>query len=200
MWVMNNRPSTGWVAQIRRKTRAEYHRAVKLLKSNKNNEIKNKLSQELSNKNSKGFQQTISKINKTNCESNVVIEKKCGIEACKVFKSKYEALYNKYSRGEAFDFVTRLTKEGINDKCCKSNEGNHYHNVTVADVKKAVHRLKRGQYDNNTEQYADSIINGSDKLFVLLSFLYSIMITHGYCNHFVNNVTIRPLLKDAKKI
>ena len=199
MWVMNNRPCTGWVAQIRRKTRAEYHRAVKVLKGNKEKELKIKVSNELSNNNSKGFWQIINKMNKTNSENNVVIEKKCGTEACEVFKTKYEALYNQYTRNEAFDDISRTTKDGIKDSCCINNKGNHYHNVTVEEVKKVMQSLKRGQYDSNIQQYSDSIINGCDKLFVFLSFLYSIMISHGYCNHFLNDVTIRPLLKDVRK-
>ena len=50
----------------------------------------------------------------------------------------------------------------------------------VSDVLDAVKHLKRGKHDGNIGYFSDHIINGSPRLYVQLSLLFSSMLSHGY--------------------
>ena len=73
----------------------------------------------------------------------------------------------------------------IKHKCGNVSEGNvcecHTDTISVDDVICAVKQLKSGKKDCDENLYSDHIMHGSHKLYVLLSLLFSAMLTHGYC-------------------
>ena len=73
------------------------------------------------------------------------------------------------------------------------------HVVTPQIVKSVLQKLKHNQYDDCCGIMSDCLINGSDRLFVALSFLYTIMIKHGYQTKLINTVKLVPIPKDKKK-
>jgi len=97
-WVEQRRPSVGWVAYMRRRTRADYHKAIKAIKTNKDKIIREKVAQSLSNSNHNQFWKNINKLKPSTKTANNVIDGKCGINACNIFKDKYEKLYNTVPR------------------------------------------------------------------------------------------------------
>ena len=171
LWNMNDRPSTGWVAQIRRRTRAEYHRAIKELKKEKDEIVKDRLSIELCDGDSRKFWNSVNKLKRGNEDSSIVIKGKSGKDACDVFKNKYQSLYNQLGRDDAYHEALDSTNKKI-VKTCKCNirsNDNHFHSVTVNNIISAVNSMKKGQYDENAKQYSDALINGTQKLCVILS-------------------------------
>ena len=66
-------------------------------------------------------------------------------------------------------------------------------------VKESIKKLKTDQYDEHCKLMSDSFIHGTDKLFVLLSLLYTFMIRHGYDHKVINTVTLVPIPKDKRK-
>ena len=73
------------------------------------------------------------------------------------------------------------------------------HSVTVQMVKSMVKKLKPNQCDEFCSIMSDCLIHGDDRLFLLLSFLYTIMIKHGYQSKTVNTVKLVPIPKDKRK-
>ena len=197
-WVNLGRPSTGWVAQMRRTTRADYHRAIKYVKKNRNNLVKNQVTKSLSENNPNKFWHNINKIKK-NKVSPKIIDSKTGIEACNVVKDNYNNLYNHHKNTDMTDIRHRVNS---NIECkCAHNDGNnkHLHNVNIKHVADAIKKVKNGQYDYSTELISESILHGPQKLTVILSLLYTIMVKHGFSCDALNNVVIKPIIKDKRK-
>ena len=87
----------------------------------------------------------------------------------------------------------------VNCKCVQGDNNRHLHNVSVIHVLKAINKIKKGQFDHATALYSESILNGTQKLFTYLSFLYTIMLKHGFSCEAFNDVVIKPIVKDKRK-
>ena len=55
------------------------------------------------------------------------------------------------------------------------------------------------QYDEQTELSSDAFIHGNERLGVMLSMIYTMMIRHGYHDISINKTIIRPIPKDKRK-
>ena len=181
------------MAQIRRRTRAKYHQAIKKCLGDEKNVIRNKISDNLKHSDSKQFWNTISKLNRKKNNACVMIDDKVGNEACNVFHDKYKNLYNKNPSVKIND-IQESIRSDIMTKCIRCDDDKvHMHVVVNGMVKEGVKRLKSSQYDEHSKLMSDSIICGSDKLFVILSVLYTIMLRHGYSNDVLNTVSLVPI-------
>ena len=88
----------------------------------------------------------------------------------------------------------------VRDKCMDYNSDcKNLHSISVVQIRNAVNKLKSGNYEYHSDLSTDSIKNGSDLLYLYLSFLYSMMITHGYSNDTFNTVVFNPIVKDGRK-
>ena len=129
----------------------------------------------------KDFWDNISKLNKKPSNMCSVIDNKIGDEACDAFCVKYKNLYNKNPSTN----ITEIHND-INNlilcKCCGEDHDpcKHMHSVTFPMVKSMVKKLKPNQCDEFCGIMSDCLIHGDDRLFVLLAFLYTIMIKHGF--------------------
>ena len=73
------------------------------------------------------------------------------------------------------------------------------HVVTPQMIKSVIKKMKHNQYDECCGIMSDCLIHGSDRLFVVLSFMYTIMIKHGYESETINTVKLVPIPKDKRK-
>ena len=58
--------------------------------------------------------------------------------------------------------------------------GNHSHNINSSNIKDAINKLKRGKNDGYGGLTSDYIINSTPLLFLYLSILFSLMLSHCY--------------------
>ena len=94
LWKDAGRPREGWVAQIRRSTRAAYHRAVKNCIHEKDLFVKNKVYNCIKDTDPKNFWSEIKKISKRRIGVPSIIDGKKGVEAGNAFRDKYQKLYH----------------------------------------------------------------------------------------------------------
>ena len=95
----------------------------------------------------------------------------------------------------------------ITDHCNTSGDEHHAnlqlkcdaHTILVSDVLDAVKHLKRGKHDGNIGYFSDHIINGSPRLYVQLSLLFSSMLSHGYVPKDFLLSTLIPIPKNRRK-
>ena len=202
-WKEAGRPRTGWVAEIRRRTRMKYHLAIKECIRDKDKFIKTKISKSLENKNKKEFWSNISKLNKRKIDACSVIDGKAGDDACNAFRDKYFNLYNA-NPSDSLEQIKEQINNRIQANCMNAEVNNnccnhHLHSVTQDIVKGAIKKLKRSQYDQQTKLMSDSFINGTYKLQVMIGILFTIMIKHGFQCESINITTLVPIPKDKKK-
>ena len=140
--------------------------------------MKRKVADTLANSNKNKFWSTIKRLKTAKPPSSDVIDGYNGMEACNVFKRKYENLYNRDNLNE-LDIVKKKIDDNVNH--CATNRCRHQlHYVTVEQVKRAISNLKAGQRENGCNLVSDYFLSGTDKLFIMLAFLFSIIIRHGF--------------------
>ena len=182
-WKSQGSPREGELAHTMRSARAKYHRQVKCIKSNQTELRNQKLAESISSGDNKNFWKEIKRIKGTRSRMASKIDDVTGDEAItKVFSDKFKELYNctSYNRCEMSKLHERTCDE-IMDKCLNSTCGCHYSNVTVTDVKEGLNKLKSGKKDGIYNLFTDHLIHGPHRLLVLLSLLYSFILSHGHC-------------------
>ena len=121
-----------------------------------------------------------------------------GEDVCNVFKDKYSKLYQTDDKDSLTDIMIEnnynLNKCILNDDNCK-----HLHSTNLDSIKKAVCKLKNDKRESQSILTSNAIKNGTDMLFLYISFLFTIMIRHGYSNDIFNTVIFNPIVKDARK-
>ena len=198
LWLEAGRPPTGEVASIRRKTRAEYHRAIKNTKRQENNIISQNMANAISNNNDRDLWKEVKRLRGTNRNFPKNVEGACSANnITDLFKDKFEKLYNRPNKTSHHKVRALLNK--INDEIKPSNSSrNHVPCITVNLVKEAIDHIKTGKHDGDKGVMSDHFIFGSNKLFTLISMLFSAMLSHGStCSSFVYS-TIVPIPKNRR--
>ena len=200
IWKSSGSPRQGIVASIRRKTRAEYHRAVKFVKANRDMFTANKMASDFSNSNTSNFWDAVKKVTKSktllvnnvdNCSSEETISN--------LFADKYKSLYNSvsYNIEECNNLKVRIS-ENIKEKCAK-NKCSGCHKFTLTEVINAISSMKRNKIDYDGECNSNHFIYGSHRLKVCLMLMFNSMLLHGFCpSEFLKSVVI-PIPKNKKK-
>ena len=108
-----------------------------------------------------------------------------------VFIDKYTNLYNSVSfdSNDMDSFLTKVDKL-INEDC---NVDHTNSVIKVNDVIEAISQIKHGKKDGYSLIYTDHFINGTNKLYIMLSLLFSSMICTWFLtrwSEYINNSTI----------
>lgn len=199
IWIENNCPADGYLADIRRSTRKIYHQSIDYIKKNENSIVREKVSASLKDGNPKSFWNNINKINGSQkiCSNN--IDGVDGERICDVFKQKYETLYSKSDPLSLHSTIERC-RDNVEVSCMSNcNSEGHLHKITSLMVRCAVKKLKKGKLNDSTNIFSDAFINGTDLLFYYLSLLFTFMLTHSYSHDHFNVVILSPLVKDKRK-
>ena len=161
--------------------------------------IRDKVARSLNDSNQ--FWNNINKLKLRKDKTSNVIDGKSGIDACDIFRDKYEKLYNTTHTDDELGGTIKQTYDQISCQCIGvGNSLHHLHSVTVQHISDALMKIKSGQRDDNTHLISDCLIYGTHRLHVMLALLFTIMIRHGYSNYAFSNTTIRPLIKDKRKL
>ena len=194
IWIQNGKPLTGVIYDIRRSTRALYHKARKQAVKNKDIISSKNLVQSLKDESSKDFWSKVKrcKVNVSNV-ANCVDDCRGEKEICNIFKNKFKALYNSVS----FDANDMQELKNELDTCIVNSNDNY--TITSNDVSIAIKKLKIGKNDSWLPHTSDNIIHGTYVLHEYLSVLFNIMIIHGYSPYGMLVGTMVPLPKGKWK-
>ena len=201
IWKDCGRPEEGYVADIRRCTRSDYHGAVKDLKSNQDRIINNKVAKSLKNSNPKFFWREINHLNYSVKNSSQIIDGKKNADVSEIFKTKYEQLYNK-DKNDSLNDILQLCCTNIEGICVDRESniiGSHLHCINFDMIKKAVKRLKSSKKEVINDIFSDALLQGSSKLFEYLAIMYTIMLRHGYTDNIFDVIYFSPLVKNKRK-
>ena len=205
IWKQCGSPINGVVAGVRRYCRAKYHYAVRQTKIQADTNYANKLATALANKRASGFWSELRHIKgsskpKTGMVDGVV----SGADISEHLATKYNALYNSvsYSHNEMSEVVDDIDKrchehrhETVEDDemCICTTQ------ISVNNVNNAITKLKLGKSDGNNGLTTDHLKQGSLNLYVAISVLFSMMLSHGYIPISMHHSIIIPIAKNKRK-
>ena len=200
LWKDYGRPIDGLVCEIRRRTRFNYHLAIKKTRRNENKIKRELVASKLKSGNSKYFWNEINRLNAKPILHSNIIDNKTGEEACELFKSKYEVLYNEDSDCNISSYLTRVHSD-VMEKCQNHphNDEYHLHEITASMVRRGINKLNIGGKDDSNNVFTDAFLEAPKKLDVHLAFLLSIMLRHGLSDLVFDLITFSPLVKNKRK-
>ena len=141
--------------------------------------------------NSKNFWTKIKKINPTGkAISNSIGEANGAKDISKLFLEKYRSLYNSVPTDEnELNSLRDVIDSNITEQIY----------ITPDIIRICICKLKAGKDDGDIGFKSDHIINGTHRLYVLLSLLYNLMFYRGHTPADLLKSTIVSIPKDNKK-
>ena len=200
LWRVNGSPTSGWLSEIRKKTRAKYHYALRQIRKEKDKILASNLAENVVNNNTNDFWASVKKVKGckpayVNCVDNVVGGENISNHLVKKYSDLYNSVsYDKHEMQATMSQINTL----VSNKCC-SQKCYFKHSFCVGDVYDAVKLLKTNKTDGSN-QWSNSIINGCHRLFVYLSILYNLMLRHGFSPKDLLVSTIVPIPKIRKNL
>ena len=191
-WLQAGKPRHGTIAENMRIARAKYHKLVRQVQREKDSIVMNRIANSMISNKSRNMWAELKKIKGRNVSVASCID---GLsdnrEISNVFKERYEAVFN--------DVPT--LKEELNDVYSEIvNDVTHCTNfvdISVRDVKVTIAKLKRDKQGSEEERLSSNhFIYASEKLSVLLSILYKLMLVHGVAPPGMSAGTMVPIPKN----
>lgn len=201
IWHDNGRPEQGILKDIMVKTKKEYKRVSKWVLRNQDRIKSDRMADALLSNKNRVFWDEVKRKNQKVSSVPSTVESLQGNESiCRMFADKYETLYSSvpFDQGEMDELLHDLD-ELVESKCMNNNGCYFEHSVNVTHVIRAVKQLKRGKSEADNDICSDHIINGSQELFVCLSFLFNVMISHQTAPRAMLTSALIPIPKDKKK-
>ena len=205
IWDESGRPAQGMVSDLMRKSKTEYKRVSKWVIRNQDKLQSNKMAEALLGNRNREFWDEVKKKQSKGWAVPASVEGVQGDEAiCDVFANKYDALYNSvaFDTNEMNDLLHKIDVL-IDSKCSGVSETENVcyssHLICVNDVVRAVKKIKRGKSDANVDVCSDHIVNACFELYVHLSFLFNVMVSHQVAPSNMLSSTLVPIPKDKKK-
>ena len=198
IWKQCGSPQKGELAGIRRRTRAEYHRAKRTVDVRRRTIVATKMANSLASSDKRDLWVETKKVNNAGRPCPSTVDGATGEKPiADVFASKYEELYNSVSYSQSdMDRLQDDIAARINDTCCEGKCGKS-HLVTPDAVDGALRKLNKGKSDGVIS--TDHLIQSCPELRVHLSILFTCMIHHGFASsHLVSSVIV-PIPKNTRK-
>lgn len=192
LWADCSRPRIGAVAEIMRRTRAAYHYAIRRVKRDEDAVIRERFAQALIDDNQRNLWSEVKRLRSHRPAPAKIVD---GLSdaACiaKLFVSKYRDLYTSllYDTSDMDNIMSELRTELLNG-------------VASADcyfcpdeIKRAINKLKPHKKDGSASLSSDHFINAGDDCFVYISFLFSLITSHGTFPDCLKTCTLVPIPK-----
>lgn len=191
IWRECGQPRDGFVADIMRKTKREYHYAARYIKRNEDTLRKMKMSECLLFNRDRDFWMESKKMRDMRVNPPHVDNKCDPNEISDIFANKYKNLYNSVPPKEsAMTEIEKQIHEGLKQTSAKE------YVVTYDDVKSAIRSLKPEKSDGDLGLWSNHIIHGGDILTRHLSRLITAMLIHGFSPGDLTTATIVSIIKD----
>ena len=200
IWLNSGRPTQGYLANIRRKTRLKYHYALRhVVKENK--QIRNeKMGKAVSENDDRVLWDEVKKLTKTNNKlPNSMDGHSDPAEITNIFTDKYKTLYNTVGyKTPEMQRLQNVIDTGIDTECSDNHKSSgHSHNINLNVVMNAIDSLKQGKKEDNG-LYSNHFKNGTHRLFIILSLFFNCMLIHGIAPDELLLGTMIPLIKDTR--
>ena len=202
LWKSNGSPREGTVADIRRRTRAQYHYAIKTVRKNQERHKAQNFAESLLNKNNNNFWQDIKNMSNSRAKHPTSMDGHVGKEAIgNHLAEKYERLYNSVSYDKhEMTLIKKEIDSLISSRCnCNTASCRSLHGTTVVDIKNAVSLLHRSKSDGLIGLSTNHLKYGTNRLYTLISVLFTGILEHGYIPQEMLKSTIIPIPKNLKK-
>ena len=199
LWVLNGRPREGYLAYMRRKTRAYYRYAIRYAVNNEILIRNNRLAEAMSDNNDRVLWDEVRKMTKANKDLPNMMD---GVtnenDITDIFASNYKTLYNSvsYNKHDLHRLSTEIDSR-IDENYPNYTDNSYNRTITVQEVKNAVLELKQGKKEENG-LYSNHFINGPDRLIVLITLLFNCMFIHGVAPDDLLLGTMIPLIKNSR--
>ena len=207
IWKDCGRPRQGHVAEIMRRTRAQYHHSIKYAQKEHNNIRNTKMAEAISCNRNRDLWKEVKSMTHAKQELPSVIDGQVGNEnIANIFYEKSKNLYNTVGfLPESIRELKQKIDTKLEEKCMiTQNELNlgspnekHLHNLSVNDLKNAIDDLKKDKKDE-TGLSTNHLKNGTHKLYIVLAMLFNAMLRHGVAPDTLLQGTMLPLVKDKR--
>jgi hypothetical protein len=201
LWKSAGSPHNGYIADIRKTTRAKYHLAIRLAKKKKESTIANNMANSLLENRGRDFWTEIKKISSSKRSVPKNVDGHVGSKAIgDHFAEKYRTLFNSVPYCEVeMGNIHNDIELTIHNGCCRSNYCAMSYPVSVEDISAAIHMLKANKEDGYIGMSTNHLKYGPHRLRVMLSFLYSAIINHGYIPEKMLYSSIISIPKNCRK-
>ncbi|ELT89589.1 hypothetical protein CAPTEDRAFT_195409 [Capitella teleta] len=199
IWMDCGRANSGWVYNIRRKTRAKYRQAVRFVLNNQDKLSAERMAQALERNASRDLWQEVSRRKGGSSPSTESIDDVEGNEQVRIlFRDKYDELYSSvsYDKQEMKQLCFDVDREA--SLICGMGKCSSKHNFTALDVRKAVKKLKGGKSDARPSISSDNFIKACDELCVHLSLFLSALLTSSLAPPAMLESVLVPIPKSRK--
>ena len=192
LWKTAGSPDDGVLAEDRRKSRREYHKALKKCKKDRDHITASKIAEKMAGSKTKDFWREISRLKKSpKSVASIVDGRNHPKDIAELFYNKFKVLY---SSVPSSDEEVESIKKQVNSRL-KSYTGSHViSSRTVTDV---LRKLKSGKQDGVSAMMSNCIIHAPVRLSVLLAFYFSSMLCHGYASDPLLLGTMCPIPKSS---
>ncbi len=167
-WKIEGRPHNGHTSDMRRKTRAKYHLAVRQAKKNKNKISSDKMAIAISNNCSRDLLSETRKIRSARGRGLMCVDNEIeDTVVANILNTKYNNLYNSvpYDEVEINNIIDKIQR-------CIQQYKDKVYDINVDDVKKAVKHLKLLKGDGEEGLFSDNIIHAPHILHVFICMLF----------------------------
>jgi len=191
IWSDCGRPHTGIVSDIMRKTRLQYHAAIRAVRRNENDIVRERFVSSVVNNSTRDFWHEAKRLRRK-CESNtssVVDGLTNAGDIASSFADKYSKLYTSvsYDDNEMSRIRSCLTESSVLSETPPV--------VSCVDVLHACAQLKTGKRDGCSGLVSDHFINACEELSVHTAMLFSTMLVHGFATEDMVTCTLIPIPK-----
>ena len=201
IWVSMGKPKDPhYLSKIRRKTRLQYHYAIRHVVKENARLRNNKMADAISENEDRKLWEEVRKITRANNELPKIMDDCDTIEdISNIFAGKYDMLYNTVSYNN--QDMSRLAADInilIETKCPnKANSLNPSHTIMITEVREAINKLKHGKKEENG-LFSNHFKLATDKLVSMITLLFNCMLTHGTAPEELLLGTMIPLIKDSR--
>lgn len=198
VWLENNKPRQGWIYELKRKSKMEYKLASRRILKNQREHRHARMATAVLEDRNRDFW---SEVKRNNCKSftrSTTVDGVSGdASVCRLFKDKYEELYNSvpYDRNEMNHLISELDQKIANQCQARDTE----HQITTDDVSRAVKKLKHGKSDSNECLTSDHILYGPIELKVHIALLLTTMLRHCHSPKDMLISVLIPIPKNPRK-
>ena len=196
LWKENDCPRSGFISDIRRKTRAQYHNVLKKVQRNEKDIRFSRMAGSFYESDKRNFWTEIKKVRGRNASHSTSIDGVQGEQSISdLFSQKYKNLYNSvpYNIEEMSALKASLDHDIIHHGQCEK------HLINVNDVMYMVKSLKPGKHDGNKGHFSNHLISGTNRLYCYISLLFDSMISHGFVPKDFLLSTLIPIPKNRRK-
>ena len=193
-WVDLGRPQEGHIADEMRRTRKDYHYTIRQCRRDANQIRCQKMAESLT-KNRRNFWSEVRQCNRSHRDVPSSVDGATDSEdIVNIFYSKFQDLYSSvpYSQSDMEQLENR-----INEDLIHSTRLDYKLEPTTADICKMIKKMKTGKGDGQNGLMSDGIINGPNRLYVLIAVLFRTMLTHGFTPATLLLGTMSPIPKQC---